>query len=163
MPVYTHKPIRCTPTAYWKCNRVSQLIADSPGQLVVFATTIGLKKEHIQTSDALPPMFHFDMIPEMYRKAVAKGAKSLPHALFIQKMSEIREKAIGEYKEDMIKVHRVAKILGVTKKRVYQLVDDGTLHSMQLGERDLRITRRSVRSYAHSGRMRKEVARPDLL
>jgi excisionase family DNA binding protein len=44
-------------------------------------------------------------------------------------------------------VHKVAKLLDVSQKRVYQLICAGRVESLKLGPRTTRITRDSVDAY----------------
>ncbi len=44
-------------------------------------------------------------------------------------------------------VHRVARFLDVSRKRVYQFIASGKLVSLKLGPRTTRITRESVEAF----------------
>ncbi|MCX7765725.1 MAG: helix-turn-helix domain-containing protein [Candidatus Sumerlaeia bacterium] len=48
---------------------------------------------------------------------------------------------------ELMRVDRVARILDVTKKRVYNLIAEGKLEAVKLGPRQTRITRESLESY----------------
>lgn len=48
---------------------------------------------------------------------------------------------------ELIRVDRVARILDVTKKRVYNLIAEGKLEAVKLGPRQTRVTRDSLESY----------------
>lgn len=48
---------------------------------------------------------------------------------------------------ELMTVHRVAKLLDVSKKRVYQLIGAGRIESLKLGPRTTRVTRASVEAY----------------
>ena len=58
------------------------------------------------------------------------------------------------------RVPRVAKLLDVSKKRVYQLVQEGRLEAIRLGPRQMRILKGSVERYI--GRLMREEAERDL-
>ena len=45
------------------------------------------------------------------------------------------------------RVERVARYLDISKKRVYQLVQEGRLQAVRLGPRQMRIMRRSLDEY----------------
>jgi len=49
--------------------------------------------------------------------------------------------------EQLIRINRVAKLLDVTKKRIYNLVQEGKLEAVNLGVRQMRITRESLERY----------------
>ena len=48
---------------------------------------------------------------------------------------------------ELLPVARVAEQLGVSRKRVYQLIESGKLESLRLGPRGLRVTRASIDAY----------------
>lgn len=48
---------------------------------------------------------------------------------------------------ELIRVGRVARILDVTKKRVYNLIMEGKLEAVKLGPRQTRVTRASLETY----------------
>ena len=50
----------------------------------------------------------------------------------------------GEY---LLRVRLVAEILGVCKKRVYQMVEEGKLVAVRLGPKSMRITRESLEGF----------------
>ena len=47
----------------------------------------------------------------------------------------------------LMRVARVARILDVSKKRVYHLIMQGKLESVKLGPRQTRVTRESLERY----------------
>lgn len=49
--------------------------------------------------------------------------------------------------EQLLRVPRVAKLLDVSKKRVYNLIQEGKLEAVNLGVRQTRITRESLEAY----------------
>jgi excisionase family DNA binding protein len=51
---------------------------------------------------------------------------------------------------ELLPVARVAAHLGVSRKRVYQLIEAGRLESLRLGPRGLRVPRASVEQYLKS-------------
>jgi len=51
---------------------------------------------------------------------------------------------------ELMTVHRVAKLLDVSKKRIYQLICAGRVESLKLGPRTTRVTRSSVEAYLQS-------------
>ncbi len=51
-------------------------------------------------------------------------------------------------------VARVAKFLDVSKKRVYQLIQQGRLESLKLSPRNTRITRESVERFIAEAKRR---------
>jgi len=53
-----------------------------------------------------------------------------------------RESAIEYWR-----VERVARYLDISKKRVYQLVQEGRLKAVRLGPRQMRVMRRSLDEY----------------
>ncbi len=66
---------------------------------------------------------------------------------------------------ELIRVDRVARILDVTKKRVYNLIAEGKLEAVKLGPRQTRVTKDSLESYlnrllAHS-RYEREIIESD--
>jgi excisionase family DNA binding protein len=58
------------------------------------------------------------------------------------------------FKPDLWRVYRVAKLLDVSKKRVYQMVHEGKLDAVRLGPRSMRITRESIERFVDEGRCR---------
>ena len=48
---------------------------------------------------------------------------------------------------ELMRVQRVARILDVTKKRVYNLITEGKLEAVKLGPRQTRITKQSLEKY----------------
>lgn len=50
------------------------------------------------------------------------------------------------------RVWRVAKELDVSKKRIYQMVNEGKLDAVRLGPRSMRITRDSIDAFIAGGR-----------
>ena len=59
--------------------------------------------------------------------------------------------------EPLIRVPRVAKLLDVSKKRVYNLIQEGKLEAINLGVRQTRITRESLAAYVERLRRRRRV------
>lgn len=59
--------------------------------------------------------------------------------------------------EQLIRVPRVAKLLDVSKKRIYNLIQEGKLEAINLGVRQTRITRESLESYVERLRKRRRV------
>ncbi|MBN1867928.1 helix-turn-helix domain-containing protein [Candidatus Sumerlaeota bacterium] len=56
------------------------------------------------------------------------------------------------FKPDLWRVYRVAKLLDVSKKRVYQMVHEGKLDAVRLGPRSMRITHESIERFITEGR-----------
>lgn len=54
--------------------------------------------------------------------------------------------------EEMWRVYRVAKLLDVSKKRIYQMVQEGKIDAIRLGPRSMRITRASIDKFITEGR-----------
>ncbi|MFP4380935.1 MAG: helix-turn-helix domain-containing protein [Candidatus Sumerlaeia bacterium] len=54
----------------------------------------------------------------------------------------------------MSRVWKVAKELDVSKKRIYQMVQEGKLDAVRLGPRSMRITRESIDRFIEEGRRR---------
>ncbi|HBF35339.1 TPA: hypothetical protein DDW35_12330 [Candidatus Sumerlaeota bacterium] len=52
----------------------------------------------------------------------------------------------------LCRVWRVAKELDVSKKRVYQMVQEGKVEAIRLGPRSMRITRESIDAFVANGR-----------
>ena len=52
---------------------------------------------------------------------------------------------------DLWRVYRVAKLLDVSKKRVYQMVHEGKIDAVRLGPRSMRITRASIDKFINEG------------
>ena len=48
---------------------------------------------------------------------------------------------------ELYRVIRVAKILDVTRKQVYHLINEGKLECVKLGPRQLRVSRSSIEAY----------------
>lgn len=61
----------------------------------------------------------------------------------------------------MLRVPRVAKLLDVSRKRVYQLIQEGRLEAVRLGPRQTRILRDSLDAYIEELRRRERIARGD--
>ena len=59
--------------------------------------------------------------------------------------------------EQLIRVPRVAKLLDVSKKRIYNLIQEGKLEAVNLGIRQTRITRESLEVYVERLRKRRRV------
>ena len=55
-------------------------------------------------------------------------------------------------KGELWRVYRVAKLLDVSKKRIYQMVQEGKLDAVRLGPRSMRITRESIDHFVETGR-----------
>ena len=53
---------------------------------------------------------------------------------------------------ELWRVYRVAKVLDVSKKRIYQMVREGKLDAVRLGPRSMRITRESLDRFVATGR-----------
>jgi len=53
---------------------------------------------------------------------------------------------------ELWRVYRVAKLLDVSKKRVYQMVQEGKIDAVRLGPRSMRITRESIDHFVTTGR-----------
>ena len=53
---------------------------------------------------------------------------------------------------ELWRVYRVARLLDVTKKRIYQMVNEGKLEAVRLGPRSMRITRDSIDAFLRIGR-----------
>ena len=52
----------------------------------------------------------------------------------------------------LCRVWKVAKELDVSKKRVYQMVQEGKIEAVRLGPRSMRITRESIDTFVANGR-----------
>ena len=61
--------------------------------------------------------------------------------------------------EQLLRVPSVAKLLDVSKKRIYNLIQEGKLEAVNLGIRQTRITRESLQSYIERLRKRRRVER----
>ncbi|KPL08201.1 hypothetical protein AMJ85_08635 [candidate division BRC1 bacterium SM23_51] len=59
--------------------------------------------------------------------------------------------------EQLLRVPRVAKLLDVSKKRVYNLIQEGKLEAVNLGIRQTRITRESLEAYVERLRRHRRV------
>jgi excisionase family DNA binding protein len=59
--------------------------------------------------------------------------------------------------DQLLRVGRVAKLLDVSKKRVYNLIQEGKLDSINLGVRQTRIVRESLEAYIEFLRKRRKV------
>jgi excisionase family DNA binding protein len=59
----------------------------------------------------------------------------------------------------MLRVNRVAGLLDVTRKRVYQLVQEGHLEAVRLGPRQMRVLKDSVEAYIEGLRRKERIAR----
>jgi len=59
--------------------------------------------------------------------------------------------------EQLLRVPRVAKLLDVSKKRIYNLIQEGKLEAINLGIRQTRITRESLETYVERLRKRRRV------
>lgn len=59
--------------------------------------------------------------------------------------------------EHLLRVPRVAKLLDVSKKRIYNLIQEGKLEAINLGIRQTRITRESLETYVERLRRRRRV------
>jgi len=66
-------------------------------------------------------------------------------------------------KEQMLRVPRVATMLDVCKKRVYQLIHEGKLEAVRLGPRQTRILKDSYNEYIERLRRQERIARGDEL
>ena len=53
---------------------------------------------------------------------------------------------------ELWRVYRVAKLLDVSKKRIYQMVQEGKIDAVRLGPRSMRITRESIDQFISRGR-----------
>lgn len=54
------------------------------------------------------------------------------------------------FQQELVRVYRVAKLLDVTTKRIYQMVQEGRLNAVRLGPRSMRITRSSIEQFIES-------------
>lgn len=59
--------------------------------------------------------------------------------------------------EQLLRVPRVAKLLDVSKKRVYNLIQEGKLEAINLGVRQTRVTRESLEAYVERLRRKRRV------
>ena len=48
---------------------------------------------------------------------------------------------------ELLRVEGTARLLGVSRKRVYQLIEQGRLESLRLGPRTTRVTRASIERF----------------
>jgi excisionase family DNA binding protein len=55
---------------------------------------------------------------------------------------------------ELLRVYRVAKMLDVSKKRIYQMVTEGKIDAVRLGPRSMRITRISLDRFIQVGSSR---------
>lgn len=58
---------------------------------------------------------------------------------------------------ELWRVYRVAKLLDVSRKRIYQMVQEGKLDAVRLGPRSMRITRDSIDRFVADGSRRNHV------
>ncbi|HNY27682.1 MAG TPA: helix-turn-helix domain-containing protein [Candidatus Sumerlaeota bacterium] len=58
---------------------------------------------------------------------------------------------------ELWRVYRVAKLLDVSRKRIYQMVQEGKLDAVRLGPRSMRITRDSIDRFVADGSHRNHV------
>ena len=65
--------------------------------------------------------------------------------------------------EQMLRVPRVAQMLDVSKKRVYQLIQEGRLEVVRLGPRQTRVMKESFDAYIAELRRKERIARGDEL
>lgn len=63
----------------------------------------------------------------------------------------------------MLRVPRVAKILDVSKKRVYQLIQEGRLDVVRLGPRQTRVLKDSFEAYIEHLKRQERIARGEEL
>jgi len=59
--------------------------------------------------------------------------------------------------EQLFRVPTVAKLLDVSKKRIYNLIQEGKLEAINLGIRQTRVTRESLEAYVQRLRKRRRV------
>lgn len=57
---------------------------------------------------------------------------------------------------ELIRVYRVAKMLDVTKKRVYQMVHEGKIVAVRLGPKSMRIKRDSLEKFIRAAEIKRE-------
>jgi excisionase family DNA binding protein len=60
---------------------------------------------------------------------------------------------------ELLRVVRAAKLLDVTRKRIYNLIDEGKLEAVKLGPRQTRIVRESLEAYIARLRKRRRIER----
>ncbi len=59
--------------------------------------------------------------------------------------------------DPLLRIPRVAKMLDVTKKRIYNLIAEGKLEAVNLGVRQTRVTSASLERYVERLRKRRRV------
>ena len=62
-------------------------------------------------------------------------------------VGDTHTKKTGFSSSDLMRVDRVARVLDVTKKRVYNLILEGKLEAIKLGPRQTRVLRESLEQY----------------
>ena len=65
--------------------------------------------------------------------------------------------------EQMLRVPRVAKMLDVSKKRIYQLIQEGRLEAIHVGPRQTRVLIASLEAFIEELKRRERVARGEEL
>jgi len=67
------------------------------------------------------------------------------------------------FQQELVRVYRVAKLLDVTTKRIYQMVQEGRLNAVRLGPRGMRITRSSIEQFIETDtkRNREQLVLPE--
>ena len=64
-----------------------------------------------------------------------------------------------EHSKQMMRVLSVARMLDISRKRVYQLIQEGQVEAIRIGPRQMRILRESLENYIERLRRKERVAR----
>lgn len=92
------------------------------------------------------------MPPRSYERQLAQAIRGLVEDAYRRGRADaLAEEVNGP--DRLLSVHMAADVLGVSRKRVYELMAAGRLERVELGERTLRTTERSVRALVESARV----------
>lgn len=92
MSVYVDQVGYVTPNKNWKWDKACHMYADTEEELHEFAASIGLKREWFQDHWSLP---HYDLTPNMRRKAISAGATSTNRRHLVEFMNKLRSSRRG--------------------------------------------------------------------
>lgn len=89
--------------------------------------------------------------PGRHERQLARSLRRLVEDAYRRGRDDALAEADGRHGR-LLTVDEAATRLGVTRKRIYQMLADGRLERVQLGERTLRTTERSVTALIDAAR-----------
>lgn len=83
-------------------------------------------------------------------KTTVPGYPRVPKGALSKEGNRIRKQPplrVPASETQLLRTDRVAKILDVSRRRVYTLIDEGKLEALRIGQRQLRVTRQGLEDF----------------